>query len=344
MLAGYAVPDFVSDFWHYYIAAITIGGIIFSLWVLSSQTTKKLAEGEQAELMVHAWDGDLQELNNPLPRWWMWMFYGLTFFGIAYLVLYPGLGKFAGTLGWTSYQEWKDDKDAVDAKFNEVLQPYMGQDIMTVAADPTAKQMGQNLYMTYCSQCHGSSAQGGKGFPDLTDGQWLFGGTPDDIKSSIAGGRIAEMPAMGDAVGGEQGAREVAHYVLSLGGKPHDTALAAAGQEKYAACSGCHGEDGKGMPAASFPDLTDDAWQYGNSESAIVQSILKGRKGGMPAQASESGGLLSEAKIHLLTAYVWGLGGGKQPAPPAPEVVPDSVPADAAAAVDAAAAEAPAVQ
>ncbi|MDP2431384.1 MAG: cytochrome-c oxidase, cbb3-type subunit III [Pseudomonadota bacterium] len=327
-MTDFAGSDF-SEFWHYYIAAFTVLGILFSIWLLSSQTTKKLAEGEQAEALAPTWDGDLKELNNPLPRWWMWMFYGLIFFGIGYLVLYPGMGKFAGTLGWTSFQEWKDDKDAVDAEFDKVMGPYKGQDIMTVAADAKAREMGQNLFMTYCSQCHGSSAQGGKGFPNLTDAQWLFGGSPEDIQASIAGGRIAEMPAMGDAVGGEQGAREVANYVLSLGGKQHDATLAAAGQAKYAACAGCHGEDGKGMAIASFPDLTDDAWQHGGSESAIAQSIIKGRKGGMPAQSQASGGMLSDAKIHLLTAYVWGLGGGKQPATPAPVEVM-AAPAEAA--------------
>jgi cytochrome c oxidase cbb3-type subunit 3 len=327
MIAGYAVPDFVSEFWHYYIAALTVLGILFSLFLLKSQTTRKLAEGEEAEVMAPTWDGDLQELNNPLPRWWMWLFYGLIFFGIGYLVLYPGLGKFAGTLGWTSFQEWKDDKTKVDAEFEKVMAPFRSQDLMTVAADPKAREMGQNLFMTYCSQCHGSQAQGGKGFPNLTDKQWLFGGTPDDIQASIAGGRLGEMPSMKDAVGGEQGAKEVANYVLSLGGKRHDAALAAAGQAKFAACAGCHGENGKGMAAASFPDLTDDAWQYGGSEAAIVESILKGRKGGMPAQLEN----LGEAKVHLLAAYVWSLGGGKQPAPAAPAAVPAAAAAAPAA-------------
>ena len=330
MIAGYAVPDFVSEFWHYYIAAFTIVGILFVLLILKSQTTKKLATGEEAELMAPTWDGDLRELNNPLPRWWMWMFYGTIVFGIGYLVLYPGLGKFAGTLGWSSYKEWKDDKTKVDAEFDKVMAPFKSQDLMAVAADPKAREMGQNLFMTYCSQCHGSSGQGGKGFPNLTDAQWLFGGTPADIEASISGGRLAEMPAMGDALGGEQGAKEVANYILSLGGKPHDAALAAAGQAKYAACAACHGDNGKGMPAASFPNLTDDAWQYGGSEAAIIQSIMKGRKGGMPAQLEA----LGEAKVHLLAAYVWGLGGGIKPAPAAPvEAAPV---ADATAAAPAA--------
>lgn len=331
MLAGYAVPDFVSEFWHYYIAAIVIGGILFNLWVLSSQTTKKLEVGEQAELMAPTWDGDLQELNNPLPRWWMWLFYGTIVFAIAYLVLFPGFGKYEGTLGWTSFQEWKDDKDKVDAEFDKVMAPFKSQDLMAVAADPTAKQMGQNLYMTYCSQCHGSSGQGGSGFPNLTDNQWLFGGTPDDVKSSIANGRIAEMP--GGLAGDEQGAKEVANYVLSLGGKPHDADLASAGKEKYAACAGCHGEDGKGIAAAGFPNITDDAWQYGGTVAAIAESIVKGRKGGMPAQLE----ILGENKVHLLSAYVWGLGGGQKPAPAAPPEAAPEVAAEPAAAPETAA-------
>ena len=253
MIEGFAVPDFVSDFWHYYIAAITAAGILFTLWLLKSQSVvKPLAPGEEAELMHPVWDGDLQELNNPLPNWWRWMFYLLTVFGIIYLVIYPGMGKYPGTLGWSSGKEWQDEKIRVDAEFDKVFQPFAGKDLMVVAADPTAKKMGEHLFQTYCSQCHGSSGQGGSGFPNLTDSQWLFGGMPDDIKASIADGRIGEMP--GGMAGDAQSAKEIANYVLSLGGKTHDATLAAAGKDKYAACAGCHGEDGKGMAAAGFPN------------------------------------------------------------------------------------------
>jgi cytochrome c oxidase cbb3-type subunit III len=308
MIEGYAVPDFISDFWHYYIAGITAAGILFSLWVLKSQSVvKPLAPGEQAEVMHPTWDGDLQELNNPLPRWWMWMFYMLIAFGIVYLVLYPGMGKFQGVLGWSSASQWQDEKTRVDAEFDKVFQPFANMDLMAVAADPTAKKMGEHLFLTYCSQCHGSSGQGATGFPNLTDNQWLFGGTPDDIKRTLENGIVGEMP--GGLAGDEQGAKEVANYVLALGGKQHDASLAAAGKEKYAACAGCHGEDGKGIPAAGFPNIVDDAWQYGGSEAAIIESIVKGRKGGMPAQLE----LLGANKLHLLAAYVWGLGGGQQP-------------------------------
>lgn len=298
----YAVPDFVSDFWHYYIAVIAILGILFSLWILRSQTTAKLAQGEKAELLHHAWDGDLQELNNPLPRWWMWMFYGLVAFGVVYLVLYPGLGKFGGIWNWSSSSEWKAEKDAVDAEFNKVFAPFKGKDLAVIAADPAANAMGRRLYLTYCTQCHGSDAKGAAGkFPDLTDSHWLFGGSPEAIKASISGGRTGEMP--GGLAGDEQGAKEVANYVLSMGGKPHDAALAAAGKDKYAACAGCHGEDGKGMADAGFPNIVDDAWLYGGSVAAITETIVKGRVGGMPAQQAA----LGDDKITLLTAYLMSL-------------------------------------
>ncbi|MBK6743442.1 MAG: cytochrome-c oxidase, cbb3-type subunit III [Hydrogenophilales bacterium] len=311
MIEGYAVPDFVSNFWHLYIAGITIVSILGIMWFLKSQTTSKLAPGEKAEVIDHTWDGDLQELNNPLPRWWLYLFWFLIVFGILYLVLYPGLGKYEGVWKWSSASSYQSEKDRLDAAFNEQFAPFKGMDLHTVAADPKAMEMGQRLFLTYCSQCHGSGGLGGKNFPNLTDSHWLFGGDADSIKQSIDQGRLAEMPA--NMLGDEQSAREVANYVLSLGGKPHDAALAAAGQPKFAACAGCHGEDGKGMPAASFPNLTDDAWQYGGSEAAIVESIVKGRKGGMPAIEALGSGDARAAKVHLLAAYVASLGGASAP-------------------------------
>jgi cytochrome c oxidase cbb3-type subunit 3 len=304
MIEGFAVPDFSSDFWHYFIAIASVLGLLFTMWILQSQTTSKLAEGEKAELMAPTWDGDLQELNNPLPRWWMYGFWFLILFSVVYLILYPGLGKFEGIWNWSSGKEWREEKTAVDARFNKVFEPFMGTPAEQLAQNPEAVAMGKNLYMTYCMQCHGSDAKGVEGkFPNLTDAHWLFGSDADSIKASIAGGRTAEMPA--GLAGDEQSAKEIAHYVLSMGGKSHDAALAATGKAKYAVCAGCHGEDGKGMPAASFPNIVDDAWMYGGSEGAIIESIVKGRKGGMPAQAAA----LGDSKVHLLTAYVMSLSG-----------------------------------
>jgi cytochrome c oxidase cbb3-type subunit 3 len=256
----------------------------------------------------------------------LYLFWFLIALSIVYLALYPGLGKFEGVWNWSSAGQYQSEKDRLDAAFNEEFEPFKTMDTMAVAADPKAQEMGKRLYLTYCMQCHGSNGQGdGKNFPNLADAQWLFGGDPDSVKASIAAGRVGEMPA--NLAGDEQGAKEVANYVLSLGGKPHDAALAAAGQPKYAACAGCHGDNGKGMAAAGFPDLTDDAWQYGSSEAAIVESIVKGRKGGMPAFQE----MLGDAKIHLLTAYVWGMGGGQKPAAPVEVPVAEAAPAEAAA-------------
>lgn len=309
---NYGMADFIGEFWHYYIAAVTIVSIIGILWFLKSQTTRKLGAGEQAELMEPTWDGDLKELNNPLPRWWLYLFYFLMFFSIAYLVLYPGLGKFSGAWNWSSSDAYQEEKTRIDAQFNAQFQPFLGMDLKAVAADPKARDMGQRLYLAYCSTCHGTDGKGAQGsrlFPDLTDKEWLFGGGDSEaIKASIAYGRVGEMPPMADAVGGEAGAKELANYVLSLSGKSHDANLAVAGQAKWAICAGCHGEDGKGNLAISAPDLTDQAWLYSGTESGITEAVMKGRKGGMPAQLD----VLGEAKVHLLAGYVLSISQGKQ--------------------------------
>lgn len=304
MTGGFAVPDFISDFWHYYIIVMALGGILANILLLKSQTTRKLAPGEEAETLDPVFDGDLQEYNNPLPRWWLYMFWFLFLFGFIYLALYPGLGTYAGAWNWSSQGQYDEEKARVDAEFAKVFQPFVGQDLKAVAADPKAREMGKHLFLTYCSQCHGSGGQGSRDFPNLTDNLWLFGGGEAEIiKQTIADGRLGEMPSMIDAVGGAEGATEVANYILSLGGKPHDAALAEAGKDKFMACAGCHGEDGKGNLALSAPNLTDDAWMYGGDVGSIVETIAKGRTGGMPAHMER----LGEAKLHLLAAYVYSL-------------------------------------
>lgn len=333
------MSDFTSGFWPIYISVITLVSIIGTWVFLKSQTTRKLAPGEKAELMEHTWDGDLQDLNNPLPRWWLGLFNGTLVFAIAYLVLWPGLGNFAGVLGWTSKGEYEAEVKAAEAKFQPVYAGFMQQDIVTVAADPEARAIGKNLFLTYCSQCHGSDAAGARGFPNLTDKDWLYGGEPDTIVATITDGRAGVMPAMGDALGPD-GTKEVANYVLSLSGRPHDAALAAAGQAKFAEnCAACHMPDGTGMQALGAANLTDSVWLYGGSEGAIIETITKGRNGVMPGMSQTMGTTSNkEAKLHLLAAYVYGLGGGTPPAAPAAEVPA----ADEAAAADTGAAEAPA--
>jgi len=334
------MSDFTSGFWPIYISVITLVSIIGTWIFLKSQTTRKLAPGEKAELMEHTWDGDLQDLNNPLPRWWLGLFYGTLIFALVYLALWPGLGNFKGLLNWTQLGEYEAEVQKAEEKFQPIYAKFLGQNILAVSSDPEALAIGKNLYLTYCSQCHGSNAAGARGFPNLTDGDWLYGGDPDAIKASIAEGRMAMMPALGEALGAD-GTKEVAHYVMSLAGRDHDAALAAAGQPKFAEnCAACHMPDGTGMQAMGAPNLTDNVWLYGGSEAAITESIVKGRNGVMPGMDQTMGTTSNkDAKLHLLAAYVYGLGGGQPPAAPVAEE--PAAPADAAAA-EAAAAEAPA--
>jgi len=332
------MSDFTSGFWPIYISVITLVSIIGTWVFLKSQTTRKLAPGEKAELMEHSWDGDLQDLNNPLPRWWLGLFYATMVFALAYLALWPGLGNFAGVLGWTSKGEYEAEVKAAEAKFQPVYAGFMQQDIVTVAANPEARAIGKNLFLTYCSQCHGSDAAGAKGFPNLTDHDWLYGGDPATIQATITDGRAGVMPALGAALGPE-GTKEVANYVLSLSGRQHDAALAAAGKAKFAEnCAACHMPDGTGMQAMGAPNLTDKVWLYGGSEATIIETITKGRNGVMPSMAQTMGTTSNkDAKLHLLAAYVYGLGGGQPPAAPAVEA---PVPAADAAASEAAAGDA----
>jgi cytochrome c oxidase cbb3-type subunit 3 len=302
------MSDFTSGFWPIYISVITVVSIIGTWIFLRSQTTRKLAPGEKPELIEHTWDEDLQDFNNPLPRWWLGLFYGTLIFAAVYLALWPGLGNYAGLLGWTQIGEYEAEVKAAEEKFQPLYAKFMQQDIATVAADPEAQGIGKNLFLTYCSQCHGSDAAGATGFPNLTDGEWLYGGDPDTIKASITDGRMGMMPAMGEALG-EDGTREVANYVLSLSGRTHDAALASAGRPKFEEnCAACHMPDGTGMQAMGAPNLTDKVWLYGASERAIIESIAKGRMGVMPGSDQTLGTSSNkDAKLHLLAAYVYGL-------------------------------------
>ncbi len=297
------MADFISGFWSPYIAIITLVSVLGCGVFLKAMSTRKLAPGEQAGTTGHSWDEDLAEYNNPMPAWWMWLFYITIVFALGYLAYYPGLGSFGGVGKWSSHGQYDQEEAQAEATYGPIFDKFLQQDVKTVAANPEARQMGQRLFLTYCSQCHGSDARGAKGFPNLTDNDWLYGGDPDAIKATITNGRNGMMPPMAEAIGGEQGVKEVANYVLSLSGRPHDAQLAAAGKEKFVVCAACHGPDGKGNQAIGAPNLTDNIWLYGGSLATIMETITKGRQGQMPAQKDN----LSPAKIHLLTAYVYSL-------------------------------------
>ncbi|GIZ51672.1 cytochrome-c oxidase, cbb3-type subunit III [Noviherbaspirillum aridicola] len=304
------MADFTSEFWSIYVTVLTVLGIAGCALLLWQQSKAKIVieEGKEANTTGHSWDEGLHELNNPMPRWWMWMFYITIVFGVIYLALYPGLGSFKGKLGWASTGAYQNELKKADEDFGPIFAKYQSQDIPTVAADPQARAIGERLFLTYCSQCHGSDARGNKGYPNLTDGDWLYGGEPDVIKTTIMKGRNGMMPPMAAAVGSEKDVENVAHYVLSLSGSTADPIKAAFGKEKFAACAACHGAGGQGNPALGAPNLSDKTWLYGGSADTIMETVRKGRTNQMPAFDE----FLGEAKVHLLTAYIWSLSNGKQ--------------------------------
>ena len=305
------MSDFFSSGWSSYIALVSLVGIVWCIWLLFSQRKAKVvhtADGAVADT-GHVWDGDLRELNNPLPRWWMWMFLLSCIFGLVYLVLFPGLGSFPGVLGYSTDGSLMKSMTTANDELKPVYAKYVKMDIEQVAADPKAREMGQRLFLNSCAQCHGSDAGGAKGFPNLTDGDWLYGGSPENIKTTLVNGRNGVMPPF-PQLDGKQ-IVDVAHYVRSLSGLPADDLKAARGAEVFKSnCVACHGADGKGNIALGAPNLTDKTWLYGGSEATIVETITKGRMAMMPAQDK----VLSPEKIHLLTAYVWGLSNNKQAA------------------------------
>ena len=296
------MSDFTSNFWSIYVSVITVVSILAcALLLWFSGKAKAMTASDNTT--GHVWDGDLREMNNPLPRWWVWLFIITIVFGFVYLALYPGLGTYGGKLGWTSAGQHKDEVAKGDAAVAPLYAKFSAMKVEDVSRDPQAKAIGERLFMNNCSQCHGSDAHGGKGFPNLTDADWLHGGTPEKIKEALVLGRMGNMPPMAAAVGTADDVKNVANYVLSLSKAPHDSVRAELGKSKFAACAACHGNDGKGNQALGAPNLTDDIWLHGFGENAVVAMVNNGKVNQMPAQADK----LTEAQIHVLASYVWGL-------------------------------------
>lgn len=320
----------MTTFWSLWIIIITVGTLVGCAVILAWCLKDNVGVEEGAD-MGHEYDG-IRELNNPLPKWWTYLFISTFFFAAIYLALYPGLGNFKGLLGWQSSDQtvrsmaeskasiansqqnkeliqYAKELDDADTYFGEAFKRLAYVDgtselrsIPEIAADPEAVKVGQRLFLQNCSQCHGSDARGLSGFPNLADGAWLYGGEPAAIVTTVMQGRVGQMPAWG-AVLGEQGVKEVVTYTLSLSGRSVNAKEAAAGKTKFAVCAACHGTDGKGNPAVGAPDLTDQYWLFGGSRDDVTETVTNGRSGVMPAWKD----ILGDDKVQLVSAYVWSL-------------------------------------
>lgn len=288
----------MSSFWNWFVIIITVATLVGLLALLLGNRRARVGEKTG-----HDYDG-IEEYDNPLPMWWVWMFILSIVFAVGYLVWYPGMGNFAGASDWTSQAQWQEQVDRHDARFAPIYAELAALDEASLHTNRDAQQVGRRLYLNHCSSCHGVAAQGAFGFPNLSDAEWIWGEGLEAVKTAIRSGRQAAMPPWAAALG-DEGVTNVANYVLQLNGREHDAAAAAAGATQFQTfCVACHGPEAKGNPMLGAPDLTNDIWLYGNSLEEISYTLRNGRNGNMPAHAD----LLTEEKIHILAAYVTSLG------------------------------------
>lgn len=294
----------MSTFWSIWISVIVLGTIFGCWWLLMATRKSQTTDTETDRTTGHSFDG-IEEYDNPLPKWWFYLFIATCVFSLGYLALYPGLGNFQGLLGWSSTNQWEAEVQQAEARYGELYAKYGDTPVVELAENEDAMKMGQRLFANNCSVCHGSAGRGSLGFPNLTDDDWLYGGEPDDILTTLHQGRNGNMPAKGTMpnMTSEQ-VDQVVNYVLSFSDRAKDDEAAEAGEEVFAqACSTCHGNDGKGNQALGAPNLTDDTWLYGSTYEWIKETVVNGRQNQMPAQ----GDRLSDDQIQILAAYVYSL-------------------------------------
>jgi len=293
----------MTSFWTGWISIIVLGSIFGCTWLLWVTRKSQRFHTETEETMGHTFDG-IEEYDNPMPKWWLYLFISTIIFGLVYLVLYPGLGAYKGLLGWTSTNQWQAEVNKAEATYGPLYAELAAIPIEKLAKNDKALTMGRRLFLNNCAVCHGSTAHGGFGFPNLSDNDWLYGGNPDKIVETITNGRNATMPAW-EAIVGTEGATQLANYVRSLSGQQNiDETKAHEGAALFQAnCVACHGADAKGTQAMGAPNLTDSTWLYGGTQQAVERTIKSGRSGVMPTFAKT----LGKERIHLVAAYVYSL-------------------------------------
>lgn len=293
-------------FWAWFIAAGTIVFVIWCVWLISWSAKQGPQNKQDEELVGHTWDGDLEEWNNPAPKWWLYLYFITIAWGVGYMIAYPGIGAFEGLLGWSQEGQYEAEMQAAADRYDPIYERFAGMEFEVLAANADALKLGASLYASYCTTCHGSDARGAAGYPNLVDGAWIWGRNEAAITQTIMQGRNNVMPALAGALGGDTGVDNMVNYVRSLSGLVEADAAAMSVQPMFAAlCSACHGANGGGNQLIGAPNLTDDAWLYGSSEDDVRSSIVNGRNGVMPAH----GELLGAKRAKILAAYVYSLSG-----------------------------------
>jgi cytochrome c oxidase cbb3-type subunit 3 len=288
----------MSGFWSGYVIILTVLTVIGSVWLMWSN---RVPPNEKNDTTGHTWDGDLAEYNNPMPRWWLWLFYLTVAFSVAYVVLYPGLGGLAGTLGWSQVGQYEEELLAADERYGAFYAQFEGMDLETLSRNDAAMSAAHNIFGNNCAQCHGSDGRGARGFPNLADDNWQYGGDPETILTTIRNGRNGVMPAQAAVLGSDQAVDDMVEYVRTLGGLDASAERAARAKQQFTTvCAACHMPDGTGMQALGAPNLTDDVWLHGSSREAIRHTLVNGRMNQMPAQLDS----LGEDRVRLLAAYV----------------------------------------
>jgi len=290
-------------FWHWFVAAGTIVFTIWCIWLISWSAKQGPQNVADDDLVGHKWDGDLEEWNNPAPKWWLYLYFITIAWAVGYMIAYPGLGSYKGMLGWSQQGQYEQEMQYAAATYEPIYEEFAAMDFEELAKNSDALALGKSLFASYCTTCHGSDARGAVGYPNLADNDWLWGNSEAELTATIGHGRSGVMPVLAPALGGEDGIDNMARYVKSLSGGDADAGAMSAQPMFVALCSACHGVDGTGNKIFGAPNLTDDIWLYGGSDEVIRDTIVNGRNGIMPAH----GDMFGPNRTKILAAYIYSL-------------------------------------
>jgi len=291
-------------FWHWFVAVGTVLFVIWCTWLISWSAKQGPQNVADEEVVGHTWDGDIEEWNHPAPKWWLYLYFITIAWAVAYMIAYPGLGSWDGTLGWSQQGQYEEEMQAAAERYKPIYEKFAAMEFAALAQNADANQLGKSLYASYCTTCHGSDARGATGYPNLTDDDWLWGSSEAALTATLKNGRSGVMPALAPALGGDQGIDNMVRYVQSLSGAVAADANAMSAKPMFVAlCSACHNAEGTGNPIFGAPNLTDDIWLYGSSDNAVRTTIVQGRNGLMPAH----GQLLGADRTRILAAYIYSL-------------------------------------